>query len=171
MRYKRLESALFHLLVIFSDILHATHKLSISTWFTIIGDLSINLITLLSYHIAIISHDSHMMKMAITLTWYSESVRHTISTILRVKVWNFRSTSTLCGSTLEPNKSQLCICRFYRAEQNGDFGGSLGLGTENENCWELSSTVAIPRHYIFGLRSLTEFTVPHYPETLARFMS
>ena len=43
------------------------------------------------------------------------------------------------GSMLEPNKSQAHVCRFCRAEQNGVFGGPLGLGTENGNGWELSS--------------------------------
>ena len=37
----------------------------------------------------------------------------------------------LYGTMLEPNKSQLRICRFCRAQQNGDFGGPLGLSTEN----------------------------------------
>ena len=55
----------------------------------------------------------------------------------------------LYATMLEPNKSQPCICRFCRAEQDGDYGGRPGLVQKLET--------AVPRfygqrHYILGLR-------------------
>ena len=73
-----------------------------------------------------ISHDSHMMKMAITLTWFSESVMHSISTILGVKC-EISGALSYSGTMLEPNKNQLRIYRLCRAEQNVDFGNLSGL--------------------------------------------
>ena len=112
---------------IFSDIPHAIHKPNISTWSPNIVNHSDN-----------ISYDSQVMKMVETVTWFLELVRHRISTILGVKIsGSYMPYGTMLGS----NKSQLRICRFCSNEQNGCFWGPLGLGTENEDGWELSSQI------------------------------
>ena len=87
------------------------------------------------------SCDSHVIIMTIIATWFSETVRHGISTKVGVKIWNFSSSTMPQGSILGANKIQPRICHFCRAEQKGVFWGPLALGTENGHGWELSSQI------------------------------
>ena len=75
-------------------------------------------------------------------TRFSETVRHSISTKVGVKIWNFSSSIMPQGSILGANKIQPRICHFCRAEQKGVFWGPLALGTENGHGWELSSQIS-----------------------------